>query len=260
MTRLELRKSLRGRRLIGPILLSILPILMIGAVSVVRMVLGKPVNPVRLDQGYAVFFQTFFLRFLVFFGCAFVFTGAFRGDMLEKTLHYYLLAPVRREILAAGKFLAGLLASSVFFGLSTIGSFLLMELPLGRAGLQQFFLQGPGLGYLGGYLGITGLACLGYGAVFILFSVLFRNPVFPALTLFGLESINFLLPGWLKQFSVVYYLQSLSPVPLPPSPLALMAEPTPPLLAVLGLVGFAVLVLVAATLKIRRMEVIYAAD
>lgn len=260
VTRLELRKCRRARRLVAPLLLALLPLLIIGAVSIVRIVIGKPTNPVKLDQGYAVFFQTFFLRFMVFFGCAAIFTGVFRGDMLEKTLHYYLLAPVRREVIAAGKFLAALLATATLFSFSAAGSFLLMRLPLGRAGLEKFLLQGPGLGYLAGYVGVTVLACLGYGAVFLLFGALFRNPVLPVLALFGLESINFLLPGWLKMVSVVYYLQAMNPVPLPPSPFALMADSISPLLAVAGLAAFAVVVLVVTALRIRRLEIIYAAD
>ncbi|HOS99565.1 MAG TPA: hypothetical protein PLY66_01040 [Acidobacteriota bacterium] len=260
VTRLELRKCRRARRIVAPLLLALLPILIIGAVSIVRIVIGKPTNSVKLDQGYAVFFQTFFLRFLVFFGCAVMFTGVFRGDMLEKTLHYYLLAPVRREVIAAGKFLAALLATATLFSFSAAGSFLLMRLPLGRTGLEKFLLQGPGWHYLAGYVGVTMLACLGYGAVFILFGALFRNPVLPALALFGLESINFLLPGWLKMFSVVYYLQALNPVPLPPSPFALMTDSISPLLAVAGLAAFALAVLVLTAWRIRRMEIIYTAD
>ena len=39
----------------------------------------------------------------------------FRGEMLDKTLHYWFLAPARREVLLAGKYLAGLIAAVVIF-------------------------------------------------------------------------------------------------------------------------------------------------
>ena len=39
----------------------------------------------------------------------------FRGEMLDKTLHFWFLAPVRREVLLAGKYGAGLIASVVIF-------------------------------------------------------------------------------------------------------------------------------------------------
>ena len=51
----------------------------------------------------------------MFFGCVGIFTNLFRGEMLDKSLHFYLLTPVRREILLAGKYLAGLLATVVIF-------------------------------------------------------------------------------------------------------------------------------------------------
>ena len=58
---------------------------------------------------FATIFRFYFLRLAVFFGCVGIFTNLFRGEMLDKSLHFYLLTPVRREILLAGKYLAGLL-------------------------------------------------------------------------------------------------------------------------------------------------------
>jgi len=48
------------------------------------------------------------LRCEIFFGCMGISRTCFRGEMLEKTLHYYYLTPLRREVLVAGKYLAGL--------------------------------------------------------------------------------------------------------------------------------------------------------
>ena len=44
-----------------------------------------------------------------------IFSNLFRGEMLEKTLHYYYLTPMRRELLVAGKYLAGLAVALVLF-------------------------------------------------------------------------------------------------------------------------------------------------
>ena len=60
---------------------------------------------------FAGVFQFFFLRLVIFFGCLGVFMNLFRGEILDKSLHFYFLAPIRREVLMAGKFLAGLLAT-----------------------------------------------------------------------------------------------------------------------------------------------------
>ena len=48
---------------------------------------------------FASVFQLFFLRLAIFFGCVGIFTNLFRGELLDKSLHFYLLAPIRREVL-----------------------------------------------------------------------------------------------------------------------------------------------------------------
>jgi hypothetical protein len=50
---------------------------------------------------FAAMFQFFFLRGGIFFGCVGIFSNLFRAEMLERTLHYYYLTPLRREMLVA---------------------------------------------------------------------------------------------------------------------------------------------------------------
>jgi hypothetical protein len=74
------------------------------------------------------------------------------------------------------------------------------------------------------------------------------------------EGINGVLPVWLKRFSVTYYLKPLFPVELPIEGVlglfTVVAEPTPPWLAVSGLLLFAGLALAFACWRIRRLEVL----
>jgi hypothetical protein len=65
---------------------------------------------------FAVIFQFFYLRLAIFFGCLGIFMNLFRGEMLDKTLHFWFLMPVRREVLLAGKYIAGLTAATVSKG------------------------------------------------------------------------------------------------------------------------------------------------
>ena len=51
----------------------------------------------------------------MYFGCVGIFTYLFRGEVVERTLHYYFLSPVRREVLMAGKYFAGLITAVFFF-------------------------------------------------------------------------------------------------------------------------------------------------
>src|SRR5688572_29067343 len=57
--------------------------------------------------------QLFYLRVAIFFGCLGIFMRLVGGEVAERTLHYLFLAPVRREVIVLGKFLAGTLTTVV---------------------------------------------------------------------------------------------------------------------------------------------------
>ncbi len=52
---------------------------------------------------FAVYYGGLILRTVVFFGCAWIFMNLFRGDIVDRSLHFYFLSPVRREVLVVGK-------------------------------------------------------------------------------------------------------------------------------------------------------------
>jgi ABC-type transport system involved in multi-copper enzyme maturation permease subunit len=216
---------------------------------------------------FATVFQFFFLRLAIFFGCVGVFMNLFRGEMIDKSLHFYLLAPMRREVLLVGKYLAGLLATVVIFTGSAALQLLIFVMHFAPS-VRAEYLNGPGWSQIGAYLGVTALACLGYGSVFLAAGLLFRNPIVPAAAVLLWEGINPFLPAALKKISVIFYLQSLCPVVAPPgrdmSPvLALLvsnAEPTPAALAVAGLFLVTLAVLAIAARKARRLEINYSTD
>jgi ABC-type transport system involved in multi-copper enzyme maturation permease subunit len=206
--------------------------------------------------------QVFYVRCGIFFGCLGVFVRLFRGEIAERTLHYAFLAPIRREALVVGKFVAGSIVAIALFGTGMAGSFAALygHFPEGRA----FALHGPGLGHLGLYLLIAVLACLGYGAVFLVLSLVFRNPIVPAVVFLLWEGVNGILPVWLKRVSVTFYLKPLFPVELPTAGLfrlfTVVAEPVPRGLAVAGLLVFATAVVALACWRIRYAEVSYSAE
>ena len=209
---------------------------------------------------FAGIFHFYFLRLGIFFGCVGIFSNLFRAEMLERTLHYYFLTPLRREVLVAGKYLAGLVTALLIFVGSVVLSFLFIGRHFGSA-YSDFISNGPGLGQLGAYALVTSLACVGYGAVFILCGLLFRNPMIPAAVVMIWENLNPFLPTLLKKISVIFYLQGLCPVEVPvPPPLSVMVivtDPTPPWLAVPGLVLLSMAVLAYAALQARTTEISY---
>jgi ABC-type transport system involved in multi-copper enzyme maturation permease subunit len=206
--------------------------------------------------------QGYYVRLGIFFGCLWIFMRLVRGEVADRTLHYWFLAPLRRETLIVGKFLAAVMATVLVFGAGVVTSFALMyaHFPAGR----DFVANGPGLGHFQAYLLVTALACAGYGAVFLAFSLIFKNPIVPAVIVLMWEGINGVLPVWLKRFSVTFYLKPLFPVELPVEGISglftVVAEPVPAWLAVSGLLVFAALVVLFACWRMRRLEVSYSTD
>jgi ABC-type transport system involved in multi-copper enzyme maturation permease subunit len=258
--RLEVRKNFLGKRAILIYLIAAVPILLMAALSAeIHWQQSRNNNIGEINIVFANLYEGLILRTIVFFGCAWIFMNLFRGEVVDRSLHYYFLSPVRREVLVVGKYVSGLIASVVLFTISTAGSLVFLYVGLGSSGANYFF-DGAGKGQAMGYLGITVLACLGYGAVFMAIGLFFRNPIVPALLIYGWEWINFLLPPVLKKISVIHYLHSLAPVPVPEGPFAMVAESTPAYLSVPGLLLMTAVVLVLASYQIRRMEIRYGGE
>jgi ABC-type transport system involved in multi-copper enzyme maturation permease subunit len=258
--RLEVRKNFIGKRAILIYLLAAVPVLLMAALSAeISWQQSRNSNIGEINIIFANLYEGLILRTIVFFGCAWIFMNLFRGEVVDRSLHYYFLSPLRREVLVCGKYLSGLVAALVLFLVSTVGSLLFLYVGLGSAG-GSYFVNGPGKSQAMAYLGITALGCLGYGAAFLVIGLFFRNPIIPALLIYGWEFINFLLPPVLKKISVIHYLHSLSPVPVPEGPFAMVAESTPAYLSIPGLLIFTAAVLVIASYRIRRMEINYGGE
>ena len=216
---------------------------------------------------YAGIFQFFYLRLAVFFGCLGIFMNLFRGEMLDKTLHYWFLTPVRREVLLAGKYLAGLIAAVVIFGGGAVLSYAAMLWPQNGVELQAFWAA-AGLNHMVWYTAAAMLGCLGYGSVFLASGLLLRNPIVPAVVILVWESVNGFLPALLQKLSVLYYLQSICPEAAPvdngaPALIRLLLAPAAPashLVAVLGLLAVTALVLWAASRAVLRVEIDYGTE
>ena len=255
--RLELAKRFVGRRALGLYALAAMPVVAMALRALAPGGLESPEDVSGTTELYANVFQSLVLRLVVFFGCIEVFGNLIRRELLERSIHYYFLTPVRREVLAAGKYLTGLAVSTVLFGASAALSFALAYLPHDGTALQRFFLAGPGFAHLGAYLFVVFLGCLGYGAVFLAFGFFWKSPAIPAVVVFGWEALNFLLPPLLKKASVIHYLLSLCPVPVSEGPLAVIAEPASPWVAVPGIALVTAVLLAVSAWKIRRMEISY---
>jgi ABC-type transport system involved in multi-copper enzyme maturation permease subunit len=207
--------------------------------------------------------QLYYIRLGVFFGCLGIFSRLIRGEMIERSLHFYLLSPVRRELLLLCKFVAGSFSAVLLFGSAIVADFALMYAGFGAAG-RDYVFNGPGLGQLEAYLAIIVLACLGYGSVFLLLSMIFRNPTPAAMLVLGWEAINPVLPSLLQKLSVASYLRHLMPVSVSADGifalLTVETEPVSAWAATLGLLLLIAVVLFYSCYRIRTLEIRYTTE
>lgn len=263
LVRNEVRRNLFTRRRLWIHLLALIPVVMIVGHAISDI---NNTNPSQIEEDTQVLagiVQLYYFRLGIFFACMAIFTWLFRGEMVEKTLHYQFLVPVRREVLVVGKFLAGVVVAVALFETAVLACFYFMYLRFGAAG-KSYVFDGPGLGQLWSYLLVTALACIGFGAVFLALSLLFKNPIVPGVLIMGWEAAAPVFPAWAQRLSVTFYLKHLCPVSLPiTGPLAIfsvVAEPVSPFLAVFGLLCLATAILVLSCFLIHRMEITYTTE
>lgn len=258
--RLESARNFLSSRSVLIYLLAALPLLLLVAMAFIPPNVRGWGDLAGTKKAFAVFYEALILRTVIFFGCAWIFMNLIRGEVVDRSLHYYFLAPVRREVFIIGKYLAGVLVSGVFFVTMTLFAILLSQIPHHAGAFLNDLINGNGASQMFAYLGTTLLACIGYGAVFLLIGLYFRNPVIPALLLYGWEWLNFLLPPVLKKISVIHYMHSLVPVPVGAGPFEILAAPTPAYISIPGLLIFVGVVLYLAARRTRRMEILYGSE
>jgi len=258
ITKSEVRRTLFSRRSFAVYLLVAMPL----ALMVLRAIFMPDtlrVNAPDATTEFAEVFHFFLLRFVVFFANAMIFVRLFRGEILEKSLHYTLLAPIHRGVLVLGKYLGGVLSAVLLLAPATALTYLLVYLPHGRAGLS-LMSSATGVGNLLAYLLIVVLACFAYGALFMLAGLYFKNPMVPALIFLGWETLTPFLPALLKSLSFVHYLVSFAPVPVSLGAFALLARPVAGWVALLALLASSAVLVFLASRAARRLEVTYSAE
>jgi len=259
--RIEIRRNLFTRRAWWIYFLAFVPAVIVFIHLLVDSRRGMDMGDDT--QVLAGIVQLYYVRLGIFFGCLGIFSRLIRGEMIERSLHYYLLSPVRREVILLAKFFAGAVSAVVLFGGAVVADFVLMYVGYGAAG-WDYMLHGQGAAQIEAYLLITVLACLGYGSLFLLLSLMFRNPMPGALLLWGWEAINPVMPSLLQKFSVASHLRHLMPVSVPAEGifalLTVETEPVSASVAVAGLLALIAVVLVYSCYRMRRLEIRYMTD
>src|SRR5213594_180485 len=128
--RLEVKKNFFGKRAFLVYLLALLPIGLLGMIAILPPAAREWLDFTAYPKLFSGIYSALILRTVIFFGCAWIFMNLFRGEIVDRSLHYYFLSAVRRDVLVIGKYLSGLIASVVLFTVSTAGSLMLLYVGL----------------------------------------------------------------------------------------------------------------------------------
>ena len=143
----------------------------------------------------------------VFYG-----TSLMADEVEDKTITYLFSRPIPRGAVLLGKYLAYLACTGLIVLPSVILVYFLV-LPLGGGGLAAIARGFPDLLK---DLGLLGLGLAVYGAVFAFIGAQLKRPLLIGLFfIVGWEYVVLALPGYLKRFTVAYYLQALVPHAMP---------------------------------------------
>ena len=193
--------------------------LVVGAPVVISLILrmldalGAPIFRVNgtMMAGPAIFglmIWVFYLRFTVPVLGVFYGTSLIADEVEDKTITYLFTRPIPRGAVLIGKYLA-YLACTLFVVLPSVVIVYLAIVPM-RGSLGASFLD------LLKDLALLTIGLAVYGSVFAFIGAKFKRPLLIGLIfVFGWEQAALAFPGYLKKFTVAYYLQAMVPHAMP---------------------------------------------
>ena len=157
---------------------------------------------------FGLMIWVFYLRFTVPVLGVFYGTSLMADEVEDKTITYLFTRPIRRGAVMAGKFLA-YLGCTIFVVLPSVVLVYLLIVPM-QGSLGGSFID------LITDLALLALGLAVYGALFAFIGAKFKRPLLVGLMfIFGWEQAALAFPGYLKKFTVAYYLQGLVPHAMP---------------------------------------------
>ena len=207
------------------------------------------VNGVQVDavSMFGAIIWILFLWFIVPVLGVFYGTSLIADEVDDKTITYLFTRPVRRGAVVVGKYMAYLLCTSLVVLPSVMIVYFLM-VPFRQIPASFIALVID--------LGVLGLGLAAYGALFALVGAAIRRPLVVGLVfVFGWELVTLVMPGYLKRFTLAYYLQTLVPHAMPTGDTvsllqgAVFREPPPVAVSI----GVLVLVIVASLALAARV-------
>jgi ABC-type transport system involved in multi-copper enzyme maturation permease subunit len=194
-----------------------------------------------------------YLRFIVPVLGTFYGTALIADEVEDRTITYLFTRPIPRGAIVVGKYLAYLVCTILVVLPSVTAVYFLMT-PIGGGSIGETFPM------LLADLGILALGLAVYGAVFAFIGARVPRPLVAGLVLvFGWEQVALLVPGYLRRFTVAYYLQALVPHAMPQDDVvsaiaSLFSQAPAALSSILWLVGILVVALWLAAHTLQTRE------
>jgi ABC-2 type transport system permease protein len=217
---LSLGEMLWSRRTIFMALVLSAPVIL---ALVSRIVQTMGVAPLRVNGArvgaagiFGMMIWVLFIRFIIPVLGVFYGTSLIADEVEDKTLTYLFTRPVQRGAVLMGKYLAYLVCTSlVVLPSIMIVYFLIVPFAEIPASFRLLLVD----------LGIMALGLAAYGALFALVGTVLKRPLVVGLVFaFGWEQLAMLMPGYLRRFTLAYYLQGLVPHAMPSDSVASLIQ------------------------------------
>ena len=211
---LSLDQMLWSRRTVFMALVVGGPLLIALAVRVIDLFAaqgGMQIDGVKVGSAaiFGLMVWVFYLRFAVPVLAVFYGTSLMADEVEDKTITYLFSRPIPRGAVLLGKYLAYLVCTIAVVLPSVVLVYLLI-------------LSRPGSSLAGGFMDLVkdlvviALGLAAYGAVFAWVGAQFKRPLLTGLAfVFAWEPAMLVIPGYLRRFTVAYYLQGLVPQAMP---------------------------------------------
>lgn len=209
---LSLGEMLWSRRTIFMALVVGGPVVIALVVRVAWMLGGQvaEVNGARMGGAalFGMMIWIFYLRFTVPVLGIFYGTALIADEVEDKTITYLFTRPIRRGAVLLGKYLA-YMAVTTFVVLPSVMVVYVLVTPINGSLAVSFIPALKDLALL--FIGLGA-----YGAFFAFVGAKFKRPLLTGLIfVFGWEQAALVFPGYLKKFTIAYYLQALVPHAMP---------------------------------------------
>ncbi|MBI3263775.1 MAG: ABC transporter permease [Acidobacteria bacterium] len=210
---LSLGEMLWSRRTIFMALVVGSPVLLAGVIRAIEAagIAGFRVESLRINGAtiFGMLIWVLYLRFIVPVLGIFYGTALIADEIEDKTITYLFTRPIPRGAVLVGKYLA-YLTCTILVVLPSVMLVYFLLVPIGSASLVGSFPS------LVTDLGLLALGLAVYGSLFGFVGARLKRPVvFGLVFAFGWEQAALIFPGYLRRFTVAYYLQALVPHAMP---------------------------------------------